>query len=74
MTAHVARKGEPDEKSNLPKSTQSSRLNQGYIKHDVKSLGNIFPGLNNSDSSANENRTFMGKLGIKIWFHRLRFE
>ena len=58
MTAHVARKGEPEEKSNLTKSTQSTRLNQNYIKQDVKSLGNIFPSLNNSDTSANENRTF----------------
>ena len=58
MTAHVARKGEPEEKSNLTKNNQSTRLNQNYIKQDVKSLGNIFPGLNNSDTSANENRTF----------------
>ena len=59
MTAHVARKGEPDEKSNITKATsQTTKSSQSYIKQDVKSFGNIFPNHNSSDSATNERRMF----------------
>ena len=58
MTAHVARKGEPDDKSNTAKSNQSTKSNQNYMKQDAKNFGNIFSTLDNSNDSNNENRTF----------------
>ena len=59
MTAHVARKGEPEEKSSITKtSSQSTKSSQSYMKQDVKGFGSIFPNLSNSDSSANERTTF----------------
>ena len=42
MTAHVARKGEPDDKSNIAKSNQTTKSNQNYMKQDAKNFGNIF--------------------------------
>ena len=58
MTAHVARKGEPDDKSNITKSNQSTNPNQNFMKQDVKKFGNIFSTIDSSNDSNNENRTF----------------
>ena len=48
MTAHVARKGEPDDKSNIAKSNQCTNPNQNYTKQDVKKFGNIFTTIDSS--------------------------
>ena len=40
MTAHVARKGEPDDKTNIAKSNRSTNSNQNCMKQEVKNIGN----------------------------------
>ena len=58
MTAHVARKGEPDDKTNIAKSNRSTNSNQNCMKQEVKNFGNMFSTLDSSNESNNENRTF----------------
>ena len=58
MTAHVARKGEPDDKTNIAKSNRSTNINQNCMKQDVKNFGNMFSTFDSSNDSNHEKRTF----------------